>query len=278
MHRRAELGESLFCAALAILRPNDQTTHRCFQAMVLAIVGVAAALISVAIADAPLQLEGATRLDELGQRCRSDRHCYDHVRRNIICVDRQCVCREGYVPAVVDHWVECKPETESGDSCSKQKPCSYYSRTFCLNGTCICGDDMYFSDGRCKKFTAFEKHAEESFHPTSKFNVLAILMIVAVLVVALLFLVNQRNMFFYFPCCMRETTLAALQQTSAASIPTDQHVAPSNIRGVHTSNSQASLNIYQQDKPPSYADTVLNVQYLPSYQEAAASPAAPKPS
>lgn len=200
------------------------------------------------------------------------------MRRNVICVDRQCVCREGYIPTVVDGWAECKPETGIGDSCSKQKTCSYYSRTFCFNGTCICGDDMYFSDGRCKKFTAFEKHAEESFHPTSKFNVLAILMIVAILVVALLFLVNQRNMFFYFPCCMRDTALAALQATTAVSIPTDQHVAPSNVHGVHTSNSRVSLNICQQDKPPSYADTVLNVQYLPSYQEAAASPAAPKPS
>ncbi|KAH6926543.1 hypothetical protein HPB50_019750 [Hyalomma asiaticum] len=40
---------------------------------------------------------------------------------------------------------------------------------------------------------SFEKQGGESSHSTPKFNVLAVLMIVAVLVVALLFLVNQRQ-------------------------------------------------------------------------------------
>ncbi|XP_075723728.1 uncharacterized protein LOC119166916 isoform X2 [Rhipicephalus microplus] len=250
------------------------------KAMALVIVGVAAGFISIASADAPLQLEGSVRIDELGQRCRNDRHCFDHSIRHVICVDSRCVCRDGYKPAIVDDWVECKPETLIGDSCSSSKPCSRYSRAVCLNGTCMCKDDTYFADDHCEKFTSFEKQGGESFHSTSKFNVLAVLMIVAILVVALLFLVNQRNMFFYFPCCMRDSTLAVLQQTAAVTIPADQHVAPSNIHGIHTSNSQGSLNIYQmqQDKPPSYADTVLSVQYLPSYQEAAAAPPVPKPS
>lgn len=254
--------------------------QRLSHAMALMIVGVAAGFISVAGADAPLQLEGSVRIDELGQRCRNDRHCFDHSIRHVICVDSRCVCQDGYKPAVIDDWVECKPDTLIGDSCSAAKPCSRYSRAVCINGTCTCRDDTYFADDHCEKFTSFEKQGGESFHSTSKFNVLAVLMIVAILVVALLFLVNQRNMFFYFPCCMRDSTLAALQRTAAVSIPADQHVAPSSIHGIHTSNSQGSLNIYQiqQDKPPSYADTVLNVQYLPSYQEAAASPAVPKPS
>lgn len=254
--------------------------RRSSHAMALVIVGVAAGFISIACADAPLQLEGSVRIDELGQRCRNDRHCFDHSIRHVICVDSRCVCRDGYKPAIVDDWVECKPETLIGDSCSSSKPCSRYSRAVCLNGTCMCKDDTYFADDHCEKFTSFEKQGGESFHSTSKFNVLAVLMIVAILVVALLFLVNQRNMFFYFPCCMRDSTLAVLQQTAAVTIPADQHVAPSNIHGIHTSNSQGSLNIYQmqQDKPPSYADTVLSVQYLPSYQEAAAAPPVPKPS
>ncbi|XP_049276306.1 uncharacterized protein LOC119374196 isoform X2 [Rhipicephalus sanguineus] len=167
--------------------------RRSSHAMALVIVGVAAGFISVASADAPLQLDGSVRTDELGQRCRNDRHCFEHSIRHVICVDSRCVCQDGYKPAVVDDWVECKLETLIGDSCSSAKPCSRYSRAVCLNGTCMCKDDTYFADDHCEKFTSFEKQGGESFHTTSKFNVLAILMIVAILVVALLFLVNQRK-------------------------------------------------------------------------------------
>lgn len=123
--------------------------------MALVIVGVAAGFISVASADAPLQLEGTVRVDELGQRCRNDWHCYDHIGRHVICVDRRCVCREGYKPAIVDGWVECKPETLIGDSCSSAKPCSFYSRAVCLNGTCTCKDDTYVADDHCEKFSKY---------------------------------------------------------------------------------------------------------------------------
>lgn len=249
----------------------------CCRTMVLAVLGVAAAaaIISVAKADATLQLE--VGVDELGQRCRIDSDCYRYTRE-VICLDRRCACRPGYKLVAGRSWVECRPQTLEGDGCSVQRPCSSFSRTFCSNGTCTCQDSTYFTGDRCEKFSVFEKREGERFRTTSKFNVLAILMIVAILVVALLFLINQRNMLFYFPCCMRDAALAALQRTAAARTPVEPHLAAINVPGIQASNSQASLSIYSQDKPPSYAETVLNVQYLPTYQEAAAVPTTPKPS
>lgn len=249
----------------------------CGRTMVLAVLGVAAAaaIISVAKADATLQLE--VGVDELGQRCRIDSDCYRYTRE-VICLDRRCACRPGYKLVAGRSWVECRPQTLEGDGCSVQRPCSSFSRTFCFNGTCTCRDSAYFTGDRCETFSVFEKREGERFRTTSKFNVLAILMIVAILVVALLFLINQRNMLFYFPCCMRDAALTALQRTAAARTPVEPHLAAINVPGIQASNSQASLSIYSQDKPPSYAETVLNVQYLPTYQEAAAVPTTPKPS
>lgn len=210
------------------------------------------------------------------QSCSTGWNCYRFAKGSF-CQDGFCVCRFGHSFGLRNGRLQCVGGLTFGESCSDQRPCSTISRTFCYNGTCLCEEDYVFYEDRCERQAMFSKHDVDSYvSPPTRFNLLTILIIVAILVVALLFLVNKRSLFFYFPCCMRDTVNipGILQAESGAST---NHPVNAGILG--PAASQASLQAaQQQDKPPSYMETVLNVQYLPSYQEAANLPPSPKPS
>ncbi|EEC14853.1 secreted protein, putative, partial [Ixodes scapularis] len=213
------------------------------------------------------------------QSCSTGWNCYRFAKGSF-CQDGFCVCRFGYSFGLRNGRLQCVGGLTFGESCSDQRPCSTISRTFCYNGSCLCEEDYVFYEDRCERQAMFSKHDVDSYvSPPTRFNLLTILIIVAILVVALLFLVNKRSLFFYFPCCMRDTVNipGILQAESGAST---NHPVNAGILGTTLSPricvfGKSMWNLY---KPPSYMETVLNVQYLPSYQEAANLPPSPKPS
>lgn len=141
------------------------------------------------------------------KNCTSPGDCL-HLGRKAACRDGLCTCRPDYMMAIHYGKVQCVAEPTFGGECSDFRPCSNRSGTICYNGTCFCEDDYVFYLDRCERQTLFSSY-EEPFVTPPKYNILTVIIIVAILIVALLFLVNKRSVFFYFPCCMRDTVQLA---------------------------------------------------------------------
>ncbi|CAN7999902.1 unnamed protein product, partial [Ixodes hexagonus] len=197
--------------------------------------------------------------------------------RDSVCRDGFCTCRTGYGLGLKRGRLQCLDGATFGGYCSDQRPCSSISRTYCYNRTCLCGEDYVFYRDRCERHSIFSKQEEEPYTTPPRYNLLTILIIVAILVIALLFLVNKRSLFFYFPCCMRDTVpIPGVPLPQTESRGGTEH--PANV-GILDTKSLCCFFLQQQDKPPTYMEAVLNVQYLPTYQEAAIlPPSPPKPS
>lgn len=141
----------------------------------------------------------------------------------------------------------------------------------CAEGICVCteGDRLIVRSGKwyCIKLafpareTARPRIAGEHFTTPPRYNVVTVIIIVAVLVIALLFLISKRSLYFYFPCCMRHTHLPQTVRAECRDNPAAVNLSAADVTG-----SQVLLT--QLDPPPSYADAVLSVQRLPTYQEA----------
>lgn len=207
--------------------------------------------------------------------CKSHWVCGNFGPRSL-CEDGVCVCVTGYGFILTNGRYLCVEGSTYGKHCSNERPCTSFSKTTCRSGICQCDEDHGFYLGRCDRNVILSKQdVLEPFYTPPKYNLLTILVIVAILVMALLFLINKRSLFFSFPCCMKDTVHVPGEPQIEAGL-TER---PAVVGILGPAASQASIQAAQYpDKPPSYMEAVLDVQHLPSYQEAAVPPPSPKPS
>ncbi|XP_064483738.1 uncharacterized protein LOC135396614 [Ornithodoros turicata] len=144
-------------------------------------------------------------------------------------------------------------------NCTETAECQRVDKeSSCIQDTCACSTGYHLITSTeswycismtfAPPVTTMQTPRGESFKTPPRYNIITVVIIIAVLVMALVFLISKRSLYFYFPCCMGPTTLQMLHDGSSG-----------------TGFPGAREDIL--DPPPSYAEAVLDVQRLPAYHQ-----------